>query len=102
MIDRFNFFEDEPFFYFLEVEHVLEKIGIPQFQKIFKIFKLFYFIEVSVSFEMVVKLFIEESFSVNVLRHDFICVLNEIYSISYCVVIMKLEYFLYGVVKGLL
>ena len=87
----FDIFEDESFFDFFEVEHGFEEFRIFESQEMFEGLYILKFIEMSVSFEMIKKFFIEEDFAIDVLRHGGVVILNKVNDISDGIVVMEFE-----------
>ena len=102
LIDRFDLLQYKSFFDFLKIEHTLEQIGIPQFQEMFKMLEFLNLVEMPIGFEVIEQLLVEKYFSIDVLRHGFIGILNEVNCLSDRVIVMKLEYSFDGVVKSIL
>ena len=101
LVDRFYLFENETFLDLLEVKHGLEKFRIFQLQKEVKTFNFINTVDVPICFEVIIELFIQENFAIDMLRHLLIAILDEVNGISDGGVVMKLEYFLNCFVEGL-
>jgi len=68
----------------------------------FKMLEFLNLVEMPIGFEVIEQLLVEKYFSIDVLRHGFIGILNEVNCLSDRVIVMKLEYSFDGVVKSIL
>lgn len=100
LIQRFHFLQNKSFFDFFVVEHGFEYILISQFQKIGKTVDLINFADMLVLFEMVKQFSVKEDFTVYVLWHLCVVILDKINNLSQrSILFYILEQMLYNLVK---